>query len=73
MWARGGVALDRCPKSYITAESIGWLEEFWVRKRIGGGMRIEELSARQAEAFLILEKALAEEKRNGQRHGRRTG
>jgi hypothetical protein len=66
------VALDECPKSYITAESAGWLEEFWVRKRIGGGMGIEELSARQVEAFVVLEKALAEEKRNGQRHGRRT-
>jgi hypothetical protein len=65
--------LEECPKSYITGESASLLEEFWVRKRIGGGMRMEELSARQVEAFVILEKALSEEKRNGQRHGRRTG
>lgn len=49
------------------------VEEFWVRKRVGGGTRIDELSARQVEALVILEQALAEEKRNGQRHGRRTG
>jgi hypothetical protein len=73
VWARGGVSLDECPKSYVSAESQLLVEEYWVRKRIGGGLRVEDLSARQVEAFVILEKALAEEKRNGQRHGRRTG
>jgi len=66
------MALDECPKSYITAESETVLEEFLVRKHIGGETRIEDLSARRVDAFAVLEKTLAEEKRDGQRHGRRT-
>jgi hypothetical protein len=54
-----------CPKSYITAESEGLVEEFLVRRRLGG-VRFEELSARQVEAFLILDKEL----RDGQRSTR---
>ena len=61
VWARKTVATESCPKSYITAESEGLVEDFLVRRRLGG-MRFEELSARQVEAFLILEQALAGER-----------
>jgi hypothetical protein len=54
------VAIDSCPKSYITAESEGLVEEFLVRRRLGG-MNFGELSARQVESFLILEQALTAE------------
>jgi len=57
-----------CPKSYITAESEALVEEFLVRRRLGG-LRFEELSARQVEAFLILEKELSDEQRNTRRAG----
>jgi hypothetical protein len=60
VWARKTVAIDTCPKSYITAESEGLVEDFLVRRRLGG-MSFEELSARQVEGFLILEQALAGE------------
>jgi len=69
VWARADVAIETCPKSYITAESAGLVEEFLVRRRLGG-MRFEELTARQVEAFLILEKALAREMKHGG-HSRR--
>lgn len=69
VWARADVATETCPKSYITAESEGWVEEFLVRRRLGG-MKLEELTARQVEAFLILEKALATEMKHGE-HSRR--
>lgn len=69
VWARADVATVTCPKSYITAESAGLVEEFLVRRRLGG-MKLEELTARQVEAFLILEKALAKEMKHGG-HGRR--
>ena len=59
------MATQTCPKSYITAESEGWVEEFLVRRRLGG-MKFEELTARQVEAFLILEKALAREMKHGE-------
>jgi hypothetical protein len=68
-WARGGIALATCPKSYVTAESETLLEDFLVRRRLAGS-RVEDLSARQVEAFMVLEQALAEERKNGrdQRH-----
>jgi hypothetical protein len=69
VWARADVATVTCPKAYITAESLCLVEEFLVRRRLGG-MKLEELTARQAEAFLILEKALAREMRHGG-HSRR--
>lgn len=69
MWARADVATETCPKSYITAESMGLVEEFLVRRRLGG-LELEEPTARQVEAFLILDKALAREMKHG-RHSRR--
>jgi len=69
VWARRGVALRTCPKSYITAESETWLEEFYVRRRLGA-RDFTSLSARQVEAFVILEKALAGEMRDVQQDAR---
>ena len=66
VWARKDVATEICPKSYITAESLTLVEDFLVRRRLNG-IQFSELSARQVEAFLILEKALAEEM-NNERH-----
>ena len=64
VWARKAVAIESCPKSYITAESEGLVEDFLVRRRLGG-MNFGELSARQVEGFLILEQALSAELRRG--------
>ena len=66
MWARKTIAIDSCPQSYITAESEGLVEEFLVRRRLGG-IDFDELSARQVEAFLVLEQALAAEDLAGRR------
>jgi hypothetical protein len=64
VWARRHVSTDVCPKSLITAQSIGWIEEFFVWKRLGLGLPYT-LSARQAEAFLILEEQLSLEGHSG--------
>jgi hypothetical protein len=69
VWARRDVSLGTCPKSYITAESITLLEEFSVRRRMGD-VRIAELTSRQVEGFAILERALAEELKNGRQNNR---
>jgi hypothetical protein len=69
VWARGGVALMQCPKSTITGESEALVEDFLVRRKLGG-FSVAELSAREAEAFVVLESALAEERRNGERRTR---
>jgi hypothetical protein len=69
VWARRNVTLDQCPKPYITAESQSLLEEFFIRRQIRA-LDGEELSARQVEASLILEKELAAELEIGTRGGR---
>ncbi|MGO9010912.1 MAG: hypothetical protein ACLQPN_12495 [Bryobacteraceae bacterium] len=46
----------------VTAESQTTVEEFFIRRRLGL-MREEYLTARQVEAFAILEKELAAELR----------
>jgi len=71
VWARKDVAIETCPQSYITAESQTLVEEFFVRRRLNG-IQISELSARQVEAFLILEQALGGETIDEQRHTRGT-
>jgi hypothetical protein len=66
VWTRRNVATDVCPKSTVTAQSIGWIEEFLVWKRLGLALPYE-LNARQAEAFLIIEEQLSLEKQSGAR------
>jgi len=61
VWARKAVTVTTCPKSLVTAQSAGWLEEFLVRRHLGG-LRIDGLGARDAEAFLLLEELMAAER-----------
>lgn len=65
MWVRGGVSTLECPKSFVTAESIGWLEEFQIWKRLGYP-NVTEMTARQVEAMLVLEAELMEEVKRGE-------
>jgi len=59
VWARNNAATTICPKSFITPQSMAWLEEYLVRRKLGQ-RGIEGLGAREVEAFLILEHELAE-------------
>jgi len=70
VWARNNIAVTRCPKSVITAESEGLVEEFLVRRQLGG-IDFSTLTARQVEAFLVLEQAMAAERSNGEHSTRR--
>lgn len=65
VWARKDVVLFTCPTSYITPDSETLVEEFFVRRRMGA-IDFLVLSARQVEAFAILEKALTAEIRDAQ-------
>ncbi len=65
VWARGGVGTTECPRSFISADSVGWLEEFVVWKRLGRPDLLG-LGAREAEAMLLLDRELSEEVRRGQ-------
>lgn len=60
VWARRTVSSPECPRSYITAQSLTWVEVFLVRKKLGGAEPVGEMAARDAEAFLILESEWAQ-------------
>jgi hypothetical protein len=49
----------------ITAQSTAWLEEHGVRRRLGSPEQ-NGLTARQVEAFLLLEGELLKELNHGQ-------
>jgi len=56
VWASGGAATDECPKSLMTPESLEWVEKFFTWKFGGSAEGFTELPARDADAFLTLEK-----------------
>ena len=64
VWARRRVSTDRCPTSLISAQSLTWVEQFWVWRRLGPSYP-GELSPREIEAFLILEREAQEEVSHG--------
>jgi hypothetical protein len=70
IWARSKASTTICPKSFIAAQSLAWIEEYLVRRKLGQkGTGDQE--ARKVDAFLILEQELAEI--NGASHaGRQT-
>ena len=66
------MVLEECPRTYITAESEAMVEEFFVRRRMGG-IVFSELTARQVDAFMILETTLLGEIKRGQEFRGATG
>lgn len=67
VWARGTASSTVCPKSLITPQSMAWLEEYFVRRKLGQ-RGIDGLGAREVEAFLMLEHELS-----GEHAGRNIG
>lgn len=65
VWARKGVATTICPRSYISGESVAWLEEFETWKRIGFP-DLERITARQVHAIVILQQELYSEVQRGE-------
>jgi len=66
VWARRHVSTAICPKSLVSAQSWQWIEEFYAARR-SRGVEFRQLPARDAEAFLVIEKELAAENNNGHR------
>jgi len=66
VWARKEVTASSCPKSLITPQSLAWLEQFFAWKTLGGSEGLDG-SARQAEAFCLLEAEMTKEKNREQR------
>jgi hypothetical protein len=60
VWIRKDLVLFECPKSYVSAKSLGYLESYAVWKRHGGSYASER-DARETDAFVVLAKELEEE------------
>ncbi len=69
VWIRKDVMLQTCPTSFITPSSQAYVEEFFVRRRFGA-IDPRELTAREVEAFALLEKLFTNEIRDGQQDRR---
>jgi len=65
VWARGGVATECCPTSYVTADSAIYIQEFNAWKLFGGS-GVYSLPARTVDAFIVLEHELRSEMRRAQ-------
>jgi hypothetical protein len=63
VWARRNVSVQSCPKSFITAESLGMVDEFNLWKVSQGDLSAKP--ARVAEAILLLESELRAEINSG--------
>ena len=64
VWARKRVSTDRCPTSVVSAQSLTWIEQFYVWRKLAEKYP-GELSAREVEAFLILEQEAQAEESHG--------
>jgi hypothetical protein len=64
VWARKSVSTDECPTSIVSAQSTTWIEQYYVWKRLGPSYP-GELSAREVEAFLILDREAQTEASHG--------
>jgi hypothetical protein len=64
VWGRKQTSVEECPKSLVSGASLGLLEEFLVRRRLGIQDSIE-MDARKVDAFLILRDEMEREERDG--------
>ncbi len=62
VWVRKDLVVFECPKSYVSASSLGYLESYAVWKRHGGSYAGER-DGRETDAFVVLAKELEEEER----------
>ena len=58
--------LNECPKPYISADSLGIMENYLVWKKFGG-IPVESRLAKEVDGFLTLDAEIAEEERNALR------
>jgi hypothetical protein len=63
VWARGRVATEECPTSFVTPASVELVEKYFAWKVSAWN---GELTAREAEAFVVLEREWRTEQTNGQ-------
>lgn len=65
VWGRKRARTEECPKSFITGQSLAWIEEFVARRRLAIPDSLD-VDARKVDAFLILQREMEIEIRDGQ-------
>jgi hypothetical protein len=65
VWGRKRARTEECPKSFITGQSLAWIEEFVARRRLSVPDSLDA-DARKVDAFLILQREMEIEIRDGQ-------
>jgi hypothetical protein len=63
IWIGGTVPVYQCPKSLITADSLYWIEGYSQWKF--AGHELNEIAARDVDAYLLIEQESQREKENG--------
>ena len=67
MWARARVSTAECPRSYITPESTGFVEEYAIFAAFGKA-DFQELPARLVDALLTLRAEEIQERNDGEQN-----
>jgi len=57
VWSRHHVATEICPKSLISGQSLAWMEEFLLWRKLGQAWP-QDMDTRKLEAFLILQEQM---------------
>lgn len=55
MWLAGRLGTEECPVSYVTGQSLAWVEDFWAQVALAKAAGLLEWPARRVDAFLVLE------------------
>lgn len=63
VWARKNASAEECPRSSVTGASLGLVEDFLVRRRLGISS-VSETEARTVDAFLILQNEMDREEQD---------
>ena len=63
VWVRKNAQAEECPKSLVTGESLGLVEEFFVRRHLGLADTLE-MAARKVDALVILRREMEFEERD---------
>jgi len=66
IWVKRDLVLFECPRSFITGQSASLLERYALRKRWGDA-DYRNASAKEVEAFLILDAEMESEERQRDR------
>ena len=54
VWLAGKLGTEQCPVSYVTGESLAWVEDFWAHEALGEPDDLLGWPARRVDAFLVL-------------------